>query len=55
MTYSEEIKAIISRGESTTVQFKVRLEDAYKVGTEMTAFSNGVFKQRVASDDAKLR
>ncbi|MDR1343323.1 MAG: putative DNA binding domain-containing protein [Prevotellaceae bacterium] len=37
---SENIKTIISQGESTTVQFKVRVDDAYKAGTEMTAFSN---------------
>lgn len=36
----EQIKQIISRGESTTVQFKERIDDAYKVGTEMVAFCN---------------
>jgi predicted HTH transcriptional regulator len=37
---SEAIKALIAQGETTTVQFKVRVDDAYKIGTEMTAFSN---------------
>ena len=36
----EEIKRIISQGETTTVQFKLRAEDAYKMGVEMVAFSN---------------
>jgi len=30
----------IQKGESSTVQFKVRVNDAYKVGTEMVAFTN---------------
>ncbi|MDR3246679.1 MAG: putative DNA binding domain-containing protein [Prevotellaceae bacterium] len=40
MYAEEDIKTRISQGESTTVQFKVRVEDAYKIGTEMVAFSN---------------
>ncbi len=35
-----ELLDIIQRGESSTVQFKVRVNDAYKVGTEMVAFTN---------------
>jgi predicted HTH transcriptional regulator len=40
MTTSEQIKLLISQGETTTVQFKLRAEDAYKTGVEMVAFSN---------------
>lgn len=36
----ENILSIIERGESSTVQFKSRINDAYKIGTEMVAFSN---------------
>lgn len=35
-----ELLDIIQKGESSTVQFKVRVNDAYKVGTEMVAFTN---------------
>jgi len=35
-----ELLDIIQRGESSEVQFKVRITDAYKLGTEMVAFSN---------------
>ncbi len=35
-----ELLDIIQRGESSTVQFKARVNDAYKVGTEMVAFTN---------------
>ncbi|MBT3208376.1 MAG: ATP-dependent DNA helicase RecG [Bacteroidetes bacterium] len=35
-----ELLDIIQRGESSEVQFKIRVNDAYKVGTEMVAFSN---------------
>jgi predicted HTH transcriptional regulator len=35
-----ELLDLIKKGESSTVQFKVRVNDAYKVGTEMVAFSN---------------
>ncbi len=35
-----EIVDLIQRGESSTVQFKERVNDAYKVGTEFVAFSN---------------
>jgi len=31
---------LIQKGESSTVQFKIRINDAYKIGTEMVAFSN---------------
>jgi predicted HTH transcriptional regulator len=37
---SLEISDIIRRGESSTVQFKERVDDAYKISTEMVAFSN---------------
>lgn len=35
-----ELLDLIKKGESSTVQFKVRVTDAYKAGTEMVAFSN---------------
>ncbi|MBI9067264.1 MAG: putative DNA binding domain-containing protein [Salinivirgaceae bacterium] len=35
-----ELLDLIQKGESSKVQFKVRINDAYKVGTEMVAFSN---------------
>lgn len=35
-----ELLDIISKGESSTVQFKERVDDAYKIATEMVAFSN---------------
>jgi ATP-dependent DNA helicase RecG len=35
-----ELLDLIQKGESSEVQFKVRINDAYKVGTEMVAFSN---------------
>ncbi|MCL2651870.1 MAG: ATP-binding protein, partial [Candidatus Azobacteroides sp.] len=37
---AEQIKPLIPQGETTTVQFKIRSEDAYKMGVEMVAFSN---------------
>jgi predicted HTH transcriptional regulator len=40
MTTKEELIQLISQGETTTVQFKVRVSDAYKIGIEMVAFSN---------------
>jgi predicted HTH transcriptional regulator len=36
----EYIKQLIPQGETTTVQFKLRSEEAYKIGVEMVAFSN---------------
>ena len=39
MTTPEQIKHLIPQGE-TTIQFKLRSEDAYKMGVEMVAFSN---------------
>jgi len=36
----EHIKHLIPQGETTTVQFKIRSEDAYKIGVEMVAFCN---------------
>ena len=35
-----ELLDLVQKGESSTVQFKVRINDAYKIGTEMVAFSN---------------
>ncbi|MGB0427962.1 MAG: RNA-binding domain-containing protein [Flavobacteriales bacterium] len=35
-----ELLDLIQKGESSVVQFKVRVSDAYKIGTEMVAFSN---------------
>jgi len=35
-----ELLAIISKGESSTVQFKERVNDAYSIATEMVALSN---------------
>lgn len=35
-----ELLDLIQKGESSEVQFKVRINDAYKIGTEMVAFSN---------------
>ena len=40
MITEEQVKHLISQGETTTVQFKLRSEDAYKMGVEMVAFSN---------------
>ena len=43
MTRVQEIKNIknlISQGETTTLQLKIRVDDAYKMGVEMVAFSN---------------
>jgi predicted HTH transcriptional regulator len=37
---AEYIKHLIPQGETTTVQFKLRSEEAYKMGVEMVAFSN---------------
>jgi ATP-dependent DNA helicase RecG len=35
-----ELLDIIQKGESSTVQFKERVDEAYKISTEMVAFSN---------------
>ncbi len=35
-----ELLDLIQKGESSVVQFKVRINDTYKIGTEMVAFSN---------------
>ena len=35
-----ELLDIIQKGESSTVQFKIRVNDAYRIGTEMVAFTN---------------
>ena len=39
---SIDYKKIISQGETSAVQFKKRVDDAYKVGTEIVAFSNSL-------------
>ncbi|MDR1682365.1 MAG: hypothetical protein LBS25_03110 [Candidatus Symbiothrix sp.] len=40
---SDDIKKLILQGESSIVQFKVLVEDAYKIGVEMVAFSNSQY------------
>jgi predicted HTH transcriptional regulator len=40
MITAEHIKYLIPQGETTTVQFKLRSEETYKMGVEMVAFSN---------------
>ena len=35
-----ELKHLLRQGESTFMQFKERVNDAYKVGCELVAFSN---------------
>ncbi len=35
-----ELLDLIQKGESSEVQFKIRVNDAYKIGTEMVAFLN---------------
>ena len=40
MIDEKKLRAIILMGESTTVQFKERVDDAYKIGCEFVAFSN---------------
>ena len=37
---ADELLHIIRMGETSTVQFKERMDDAYKLGCELTAFSN---------------
>ena len=37
---AEELLHIIRMGETSTVQFKERMDDAYKLGCELAAFSN---------------
>lgn len=37
---ADELLHIILMGETSTVQFKERMDDAYKLGCELTAFSN---------------
>jgi len=36
----QELKKLISQGETTTVQLKRSVDNAYDIGTEMVAFSN---------------
>ena len=40
MITSEQITHLLPQGETTTIQFKIRSEDAYRMGVEMVAFSN---------------
>lgn len=35
-----EVLDLIQKGESSLVKFKERVNDAYKLGTELVAFSN---------------
>lgn len=37
---ADELLHIIRMGETSTVQFKERMDNAYKLGCELTAFSN---------------
>ena len=37
---ADELLHIIRMGETSTIQFKERMDDAYKLGCELTAFSN---------------
>ena len=37
---AKELLELIQKGESSLVQFKLRVNDAYKVGTEIVAFAN---------------
>jgi len=37
---AEQIKNLIPQGETSTIQFKIRAEETYKMGVEMVAFSN---------------
>ena len=37
---SQELKKLISQGENTSTQLKLRVDSAYDIGTEMVAFSN---------------
>lgn len=39
---AEEILRIRNLGETSTVQFKERIEDAYKLGCEFVAFCNSL-------------
>ena len=39
---ADELLHIIRMGETSTVQFKERIDDAYKLGCELTAFSNSL-------------
>ena len=39
---ADELLHIIRMGETSTVQFKERIDDAYKLGGELTAFSNSL-------------
>ena len=53
----QELKHIIQEGETTRVQFKRRVEDAYKIACEMVAFCNsdgGLLIIGVKDDSGKL-
>ena len=39
---ADELLHIIRMGETSTIQFKERIDDAYKLGCELTAFSNSL-------------
>ena len=50
-----ELLDLIKKGESSTVQIKVRVNDAYKAGTEMVAISNASGgKIVIGVDDEKI-
>ena len=46
---AEELLHIIRMGETSTVQFKERMDDAYKLGCELAAFSNSVGRQLLSN------
>ena len=53
MTNAEQIRNLISQGENTRVQLKLTIPDAYKIATEMVAFSNSFGGQIIIGVDDK--
>ena len=49
----KDLKTLISQGETTTVQLKLTIDDAYKTATEMVAFSNSFGGQIIIGVDDK--
>ena len=50
---TQDLKKTISQGETTTVQLKLTVDDAYKIATEMVAFSNSFGGQIIIGVDDK--
>jgi len=50
---NQQLMSLISRGETTTVQLKRCVDDAYKIATEMVAFSNSFGGQIIIGVDDK--